>query len=467
MTCKDKPNGKIVYTNTHTSILLHKKAKEKFRKSPKSISVLLIGIENMSRLSFIRRLPNTYHYLKKNKWIDMKGYNTMDDSVFQNVMTILTGMNASTTIHACNPNKFGQLDKCNLLFNEYNKLGYTTAFAEDSSHYGIFNRKKNKGFQYPPTDFYLRPYIIISEKLKSKIEPRYCLGLETAGERIMNVALDFVTTFKDSPSFGLFWMSSFSYNNLNMPSRMDIKLLKFLNELKGSGALNRTIVILFSDHGNNRFSYNKKGWKEERLPFLFFFLPERFQINHFTANINLQQNSNKLVSAYNIYMTLQDILIKSNTKASIESALGCLTCMSLFDKLETEISCQDLGITKHWCSCKNLNRLSTKVSLVKEAAFRVIEVIEMKKRKSKQKTIHCAKFELNKVIYADISEKVFTWNNIIIVGLKTIPSAVFEATIELVALNKTYDYVVLNIERLDMIKNCTSDIHLNQFCYCY
>lgn len=39
------------------------------------ISVLMLGIDSISRLNLIRAMPETRTYLKLNKWIEMKGYN--------------------------------------------------------------------------------------------------------------------------------------------------------------------------------------------------------------------------------------------------------------------------------------------------------------------------------------------------------------------------------------------------------
>lgn len=434
------------------------------------MSVLAIGIGSVSRLNFIKMLPQTYQHLTENQWIDMKSYNTVDDSAFQNIMAMLTGMNRSTTKDTCNPKKDKYLDKCNFLFFKYGEAGYTTAFVEDTSYDGIFSNLR-KGFKNPPTDYYFRPYILASEKLPiQNIKGRYCSGPETAGERVMNVALDFAKTFSNFSSFGLFWMNSFTYDSVNTLSTMDEKLVQLLTELKTSGALNRTFVIFFSDHGHSQSAQNSNNWKEERLPFLFLLLPEWFRKNYPNAMANLKANSDKLISAYNIYMTLQDILSKSKKDYKIETASGCPQCKSLFDQLKTGRSCQDVGVTQRWCACNNLRTISVHNPLAKEAALSIIEHIENVKNNSKIETKWCVKFELKYVISVDISQVAHKWNTIMVVTFETSSEARFEGTVELVPLAKKYKYVIQgDIIRLDGFEDnsfCVVDVYLKQFCYC-
>ncbi|CAG9831126.1 unnamed protein product [Diabrotica balteata] len=107
----------------------------------------------------------------------------------------------------------------------------------------------------------------------------FCAGPETQGERILNIAKDFSTTFKDQPNFGIFWMNTFSHNYLNSPSRMDQTFKKFMEDLKTEGILDRSMVVLLADHGMRfgRIRQTIQGWYEERLPMNFISLPPWFK----------------------------------------------------------------------------------------------------------------------------------------------------------------------------------------------
>ncbi|KAG5892621.1 hypothetical protein JTB14_019710 [Gonioctena quinquepunctata] len=196
----DKP-GKSVYENVHATITLKdevQKKMENFDNTTKPISVLFVGIDSISRLNFIRSLPNTYKFVEENGWVPLKGYNKMDDNTFPNLMAILTGYNQTYAYNVCDPKTVGKLDNCSMLWYDFRKLGFITAYAEDEAFINTFNYRK-KGFTIPPVDYYFRPYILATETLDKKYKDgmKYCTGPESAGERIMNIAKDFTTTFKD------------------------------------------------------------------------------------------------------------------------------------------------------------------------------------------------------------------------------------------------------------------------------
>ena len=128
-------------------------------------SVLFVGIDSISRLNLLRSLPLTHQFLVDNEWLPLKGYNKIGDNTFPNVMAILTGFNESYAYSKCDPKKLNKLDHCPMIWFDFKKLNYITGYAEDEAWINTFNYKK-KGFTEPPTDYYFRPYIQGSEKLK-------------------------------------------------------------------------------------------------------------------------------------------------------------------------------------------------------------------------------------------------------------------------------------------------------------
>lgn len=105
---------------------------------------------------------------------------------------MLTGMNKSFAYKVCDPRTLGKLDNCDFIWYKYRKLGIITAYAEDEAAINTFNYAKT-GFVNPPTDVYLRPYILAAESLKimNKDTLKYCTGPVSSGERILNAAKDF------------------------------------------------------------------------------------------------------------------------------------------------------------------------------------------------------------------------------------------------------------------------------------
>lgn len=72
-----------VYTNAH-ALIRHKPEvtdrlaqvrKNNVNNQTRPLSVLLIGIDSVSRLNLIRAMPITAQYLYNNGWMELKGYN--------------------------------------------------------------------------------------------------------------------------------------------------------------------------------------------------------------------------------------------------------------------------------------------------------------------------------------------------------------------------------------------------------
>lgn len=48
---------------------------EDANRSGRALSVLMLGIDSISRLNFIRAMPKTAQYVYDNEWFEMSGYN--------------------------------------------------------------------------------------------------------------------------------------------------------------------------------------------------------------------------------------------------------------------------------------------------------------------------------------------------------------------------------------------------------
>lgn len=83
--CKRISNKKpeVVYTNGHALVRKKPDVTARFKNSDgngtenktRPLSVLLIGIDSISRLNLIRAMPNTAQYLYDTGWMELKGYN--------------------------------------------------------------------------------------------------------------------------------------------------------------------------------------------------------------------------------------------------------------------------------------------------------------------------------------------------------------------------------------------------------
>ncbi|KAF2883976.1 hypothetical protein ILUMI_22204 [Ignelater luminosus] len=477
--CNDVLLKKQVYKNVHAAIRINDSVKKKMENqtNQKQLNILCVGIDSVSRLNFMREMPKTRSFLEKNKWIELQGYNKVADNTYPNLMGLLSGMNESFAYEKCKPFKIGYLDKCKLLWYDYRNLGFITGYAEDESNINTFNFHK-KGFLHEPTDYYFRPYMIAAEKkLKSsKVdEMTYCTGPETSGERILNLAKDFAETFRKYSYFGFFWMNSFSHNKLNSLSRMDNKVREFLEEISKDDILDNTIVLFFSDHGLRfgEIRYTHTGWLEERLPIFFMLLPEWFKISFPNKYKNLLLNKSKLTTPYDIYMTLQELLIISERNYSIVPSTACAKCKSIFEEIEVNRSCEDASIKQHWCTCGGYEHISTGNSTVKAAGEFILNKIQATIDSYTKDSKKCAKFTIKKIMTASISSNGEDWyknDTYLLIILQTKPNAVFEGTVSVENKEGRLDFQMQgSISRLDYYdphSHCVNDSNLKKYCYC-
>lgn len=205
---------KQIYVNAHPLVIskshLLRKRRKKTLKGP---NVLLIGIDSMSRLNFIRSMPETYKFVSKD-WYDMKSFNKIGANTLPNLGALLTGRNLSNMEEECNFKEVGGLEKCRFLWNEFSDAGYVTAYAEDTAYIQTFNYK-SMGFVHQPTDHYLRPFALAAEKhCRFTKKDHMCLGYQHYADYIYQYALDFVNVYRKESFFGLFWTNSFSHGYL-------------------------------------------------------------------------------------------------------------------------------------------------------------------------------------------------------------------------------------------------------------
>ncbi|BES97765.1 catalytic activity [Nesidiocoris tenuis] len=463
-----------IYTNMHAFVGIKPKVKEKMQSasngtSAEKMSVMIIGIDSISRLNLIRTMPLTFRHLQRNGWFTLKGYNKIDDNTFPNLVAILAGMTYAQIRDACFFSPRTPVDDCPLLWKNFSSRGYITAYAEDEPVISTFNYHKT-GFVQSPTDYYLRPFMLAAEKstkLKIHASLNICLGPVLAADHILNYLVDFATTFNQYPTFSLFWLNGFSHNDLNTPTTMDANIEAFLDRLSASGALNSTMVIFLSDHGM-RFGKIREtyiGYVEERLPFIYFWLPEKFK-NAFPSKVNnLVLNSNRLTSPYDVHMTLLDVLGSKRNGTD-----GCSTCRTLFDAIPWNRSCADAGITEHWCTCAEYKTLSTEAAPVRVIAeFVVTEINEILKNYTTyvDQGTHCAVLKAKRVL--SMRSKIFSKESgyeEYVMLLQTVPGdALFEVTI-----SHTFQFKIMDsISRINSYSTqsrCMKDAYAKKYCYC-
>uniref|UniRef100_A0A1A9V8U4 DUF229 domain-containing protein n=1 Tax=Glossina austeni TaxID=7395 RepID=A0A1A9V8U4_GLOAU len=412
-------------------------------------SLILWGIDSVSRINFRRTMPKTFNYLKQRKWFELRGYNKIGDNTFPiilqigdntfpNLMALLTGQNQTAAMKTCKPKEIGGLDKCRFIWKEFHEQGYHTAYGEDTPSMSTFNYLK-KGFREAPTDYYFRPMsLAIEENLTSKNKAglKYCVGNRQYGEYVYDMGLQFVTRFQYEPNFGLFWTNSFSHNDYSVPATMDSTILKYLKEMEALGIFDSTIVFFLSDHGM-RFGQLVRlpgGFLEERLPTFFISIPKWFHNTYPELIKNLHTNCQRLTTPYDIYMTMQHLLKINEPNFDVKAATGCTRCQSLFRELPENRTCSDAEISENWCTCTQYKILSSNRKEIKHLSSLIVKRINdyiINKNLSSvcsELTLHNIKEA--KQHYNDEDLTLSTYRIEFSVNPKTKPEAIFAATVK-------------------------------------
>ncbi|EDV94062.1 GH25085 [Drosophila grimshawi] len=322
-------------------------------------SVIILGLDSMSRMNFQRTMPKTLNFVRKSGWFEMEGYNKVADNTVPNLLPILTGHMASQLENICEIHSYGCLDKLPWIWTDYARAGYTTALGEDILGEGIFVMDL-PGFKHKPVNYYLRPLLLgISRVLRTykRFGYDYCIGRRLSLAYVYDFCAQFTARFVeelDQPTFALFWSCTFTHDYYFGASSLDAKFVEYLRLMERHRLFERSIVILMSDHGA-RFgdlSELSDSFLEERLPMLHVYLPPWFRDTYPKYAEALQLNRNRLSSNYDLHNTLRHILrLNASTPEQLPLMATCPGSQSLLHPLPVERSCQDACIGEHWCTC--------------------------------------------------------------------------------------------------------------------
>lgn len=365
------------------------------QKTQFHMDVMLVGIDSVSRLNFMRQLPETRQYLLQKGAIEMQGYNKVADNTLVNLVPLLTGKYLEDLPWNESLAKF-PFDKYDFLWKRYHKKGFRTMFAEDAPIIATFNCAKY-GFKVQPTDHYFRPITLAFERDNSVWSMhRRCVRDRSITDMVLQYTYDFVRTYNDTPHFSLSFISSLTHNDMNNAGYSDREYQRFFHKIFKHQLINNTFVIFFSDHGIRFGSYRSTylGKLEERLPFMFLIPPLWFKQSFPHMWSNLKTNSHRLTTPFDIYETLVDIYdmekaMKRDPSEKIESTQR--KRISLFRKVPLNRTCKEATILPHWCTCHQSKPVKINDNIVIKGAQYLLKRIN---NRTSQLRASCDELEL-------------------------------------------------------------------------
>ena len=140
-----------------------------------------------------------------------------------------------------------------------------------------------------------------------------------------------------------------------MMHSLDLALVGFLTALFRSAEGQDTVVVLKSDHGLQGGPYvaDQVLQYEQKSPMLHILYPQARSADWSAA----MQNSDKLVSAFDLHKTLANV-IAGRTAASAVASNGPRWAYSLAaERIPASRTCEDAGIGIDYCACANAEQL--------------------------------------------------------------------------------------------------------------
>ncbi|XP_030377629.1 uncharacterized protein LOC115626404 isoform X2 [Scaptodrosophila lebanonensis] len=319
-------------------------------------SVILIGLDCMSRMNFQRTMPETAKFVKQQGWFEMQGYNKVTDGTLPNLLPILAGLKMGDL---CSWRMPDCLDRQPWIWKAYKAAGYSTALADDVPSGGIFTTF-SPGFLQVPVDHYLHTLlhgIAAFMKVYMRFGHSYCIGRRLSISYVFEFCTQFVQRYMEEhgrPVFGLFWTASFTHDHYYGASSLDAKFLEYMRVLEGHQLFEQAIVVLFSNQGARvgELVELSDGFLEERLPLLHIYLPAWFRNAYPKYAEALQLNRNRLCSNFDLHYTLQHILqLNAHEFFELPPLEKYPSSRSLLHPLPKDRSCEDAYIPEHWCTC--------------------------------------------------------------------------------------------------------------------
>ncbi|XP_017081385.2 uncharacterized protein LOC108114784 [Drosophila eugracilis] len=432
-------------------------------KTPKKLSVIVLGIDSVSHMHFERCFPLVKSLLENIPHTKFSGFSRLGVDAFGNLMPFLRDAELS------------QFNEEAWLWQIFKRGGYSTAYGEDNAE-GIFTR--NPELQ-PDFDFDLSPVM-----MEMNNHTRYSIDLRemihcSARWKFHDVLDDFIDRLvphmQKGPFFSLFWQSQGVQEYYEYGYLMDLSYMLLLKKLLDADILNNTLLLLMSDHGLRAGSYRMsfQGMKEESQPLLLAFYPEWLKEKYPLAMENFERNNHSLVTPYDLHNTLLDVInLDLLQDASIQFRMESLQSysaknmprgISLFLPIPDHRTCDLAHIPSLFCFCRDLTEVPTDDGLVVRSSRFLVESINKMIKPLGQ----CRQLKLKTILlshFMDFGEESFVYELRLRV-LTTPGDGVFEATVRL------SDVLLLTspISRVNHFlgqSHCVSDPHLKIFCLC-
>lgn len=208
------------YENIHAGVHVNATIRNRLRtvKLPANgipMSIAFLGFDSMSRMSWLRRMPETRAYLVNElNAIELQGYNILGDGTPAALLPILTGKHEQELPEARRSFKDAKpVDDFPWLWRNFSNHGYVTSWADAQIMIAPFNYRL-LGFEHSPTDYFMRPFFLAADPTYSKYSPD-CHGSQPMHIVWFNWIRDIFHMYKHDPKFMVHFYTPLSHDDNN------------------------------------------------------------------------------------------------------------------------------------------------------------------------------------------------------------------------------------------------------------
>jgi len=216
----------------------------------------------------------------------------------------------------------------------------------------------------------------------------------------MEYMTEFMNAYPDLPRFLYYAPMELHEPSMKRGSTIDADMVTALKAMMS--APGETIIVVMGDHGLGYGSWQstKIGRLEEKMPTLYWVVPETLLSANPSMEKGFEANWNRLVTSYDQHQTLLSLLVFPNVWDH-DNERGLQKGRELYTEMPEDRNCAVAHVPPEWCSCVEFqdaspeelsgSALVTLASMVVEEANAVIEA-------NGGRSTTCSRLTLDKVV---------------------------------------------------------------------
>ena len=336
------PFGELLINLNYNDSLSKERNNKEINSIPYSNNILIIYIDSISRATSMRKLKKTLNFFEQ--FISYKGrhhknypnynfhsfqffkYHAHEGYTHYNFPILFYG-NRKTAKHFVRINKY------------LKENGYITSYAADS----CLKDNTNTGRLLSKEELYDHQLLLCDPNMShiSTLTKR-CLYGNINSYYLFEYTDQFWRKYKHNRKFSLLVSNEAHEGTLELIKYTDDIIYNFLNSLYNDNLLKDSTIFLLSDHGcpmPSIYFLNDFYIIEKRLPMLYMIINDRKNINYNEQYFNINKNQQILITGYDIYNTIGNIVYGDNyinikNKSNIHDTPKTKKGISLFDEID-------------------------------------------------------------------------------------------------------------------------------------